>query len=143
MTVRAMLKGKSGGVITIRPESSLRDAIALLSQRRIGAVVVSGDGEKVDGILSERDLVHAMHSHGTSLLDRQVKEIMTKDVITCAPEMALTQVMETMTRGRFRHLPVLENGKLIGIVSIGDAVKSRLSELESETTQLRAYIAGG
>lgn len=143
MTVRAMLKDKTGGVITIRPDVSLRDAVALLSQRRIGAVVVSGDGERVDGILSERDLVHALHSRGSALLDSQVQEIMTRDVITCAPDMALTQVMETMTRGRFRHLPVLENGKLVGIISIGDAVKSRLSELEGETTQLRAYIAGG
>lgn len=143
MTVRAMLKGKSGGVITIGPDASLRDAVALLSERRIGAVVVSADGDRVEGILSERDLVHAIHRHGTALLDSQVKDIMTRDVITCAPDMALTQVMETMTRARFRHLPVLENGKLIGIVSIGDAVKERLSELESETTQLRAYIAGG
>jgi CBS domain-containing protein len=143
MTVRAMLKGKSGGVITIRPDSSLRDAVALLSQRRIGAVVVTSDGERVEGILSERDLVHALHGRGAALLDSQVKDIMTRDVVTCAPDMALTQVMETMTRARFRHLPVLENGKLIGIVSIGDAVKERLSELESETTQLRAYIAGG
>jgi CBS domain-containing protein len=138
-----MLKGKSGGVITIRQDVSLRDAVALLSQRRIGAVVVSDDGERVDGILSERDLVHALHSRGSALLDSQVRDIMTRDVVTCAPDMPLTQVMETMTRGRFRHLPVLENGKLIGIVSIGDAVKARLSELESETTQLRAYIAGG
>jgi CBS domain-containing protein len=143
MTVRAMLKGKSGGVVTVHPDTSLRDAVALLTQRRIGAVVVTSDESTVDGILSERDLVRALAGHGPALLDHRVKDIMTRDVVTCALDMPLTQVMETMTNNRFRHLPVLENGKLVGIVSIGDAVKARLSELESETTQLRAYIAGG
>jgi CBS domain-containing protein len=137
-----MLKEKTGAVVTIEPGSKVRDAVRLLSERRIGAVVVSADGNSVDGILSERDIVHALNDGGAELLDRPVDTLMTRTVKTCTPDMHLTGVMAMMTQGRFRHLPVVESGRLIGIISIGDAVKTRLAELEMESSQLRDYIAG-
>jgi len=113
-----------------------------LKERNIGALVITTDDGRLAGILSERDLVRGLPEHGADLLALKVKDRMTADVTTCSPDDRVDAIMKLMTEGRFRHLPVVEDGRLAGIVSIGDVVKSRLEELESETTTLRQYIAG-
>jgi CBS domain-containing protein len=144
MKVRAILDTKGRRVITIRPEASVSTAVHRLVLERIGALVVSEDGHKALGIISERDIVRALAESGSDLITsgRHVTELMEHNVITCTPEDSIKQVMAEMTRRRVRHLPVIEGGGLAGIVSIGDVVKSRLEEVELEADVLReAYIA--
>lgn len=142
MKVEAILQAKGRTVEKIRPEATVPMAIHELTTRGIGALVVSSDGERVVGIVSERDLVRGLARHGTRLLEMRVGEVMSRNVPLCSPEGSVKDVMATMTRTRHRHLPVVEDGRLCGIVSIGDVVKHRLEELELETHVLRdAYIA--
>ncbi len=143
MNVETILKNKGDWVATIRPDASIADAVDLLIQERVGALVVSENGESVDGILSERDIITALGDHGDFLLVRRVEDIMTRTVVTCAPDDTVGALMAEMTNRRIRHFPVVAGGRLIGIVSIGDLVKSRLDEVEFETNSLRSFIAGG
>ena len=142
MKVRNIIGDKGREVATIRSESSISTATNLLKLKGIGALVVSEDGSQVAGIISERDIVRGLVDHGHDLLDMRVSELMTRTVKTCALDADVTEIMGEMTRSRVRHLPVLEKGALVGIVSIGDAVKIRLDELETETNVLRDYIVG-
>lgn len=139
MTVRAILDLKGRDVVTITPEQTLADAAKLLSARRIGALVIVA-GDRVGGILSERDIVKAVSDGGPEALGGTIEGKMTRTVVTCEPHDTMANVMNRMTAGRFRHLPVIENGKLAGIVSIGDVVKHRLAEIERESSMLRDYI---
>jgi CBS domain-containing protein len=142
MKVRMMLSTKGGKVVTARSDTTVETAIRMLKLEGIGALVVSDDGGKILGILSERDIVRALVEHGGDLMTMPVSKLMTRAVKTCAPDANIQEVMSEMTRSRIRHLPVVENGKLCGIISIGDVVKNRLEELETETTVLRDYIGG-
>jgi CBS domain-containing protein len=139
MTVRAILDLKGRDVVTIAPDKTLADAAGLLSENRIGALVVVV-GERVSGILSERDIVRAIANAGETALANKVSDKMTGTVVTCGPQDTMAAVMNRMTAGRFRHLPVVDNGRLAGIVSIGDVVKFRLAEIERESSMLRDYI---
>jgi CBS domain-containing protein len=127
-------------VETIRPDATIADATDRLKTKRIGVLVVSANGTSVDGIISERDIVSGLADYGASLLDQRVEALMTRAVKTCSAEDTVISVMELMTDRRIRHVPVVQDGALAGIVSIGDAVKSRLQELESEASHLRDYI---
>jgi CBS domain-containing protein len=140
MTVKNMLSRKGSDVTTIDPNATLSDAVTLLAQRRIGAVVITGAGREVAGILSERDIVRALAARGPSALDEPVAKVMTRKVVTCNTSETISHLMERMTAGKFRHLPVVEHGRLAGIISIGDVVKSRLEEMEHESNALREYI---
>ena len=142
MKVQAMLDAKGSKVATTRPYATIATVIRMLKLERIGALVVSEDGETLGGIISERDIVRGLVDHGHELLEMQVAELMTRAVKTCTPEANIKDVMAEMTRSRVRHLPVLDGGKLCGIISIGDVVKSRLDDLETETNVLRDYIVG-
>ena len=141
MTVRAILSRKGRDVATIAPTVSLSEAVRLLAQRRIGAVVVTGPDSRVAGILSERDIVRSLSERGPAALDDNVAAVMTRKVVTCTEAETVAAIMERMTAGKFRHLPVVEQGRLAGIISIGDVVKWRLEEIEGETNALREYIA--
>jgi CBS domain-containing protein len=141
MTVEHILRSKGRNVVTIEPEQTLAQAAQLLSERRIGAVVVGNQFRAVLGILSERDIVRAVASRGPAALDEPVSESMTEKVVTCTGASAINELMEIMTDGKFRHVPVVENGRLCGIVSIGDIVKRRIEEVEQEAEQIREYIA--
>lgn len=141
MTVAAILANKGRSIVTIRPEMTISEACDLLSQHRIGAVVASRDKETIDGILSERDIVRALARDGASALDRPVSYYMTRTVETVTVANTVAEVMERMTAGRFRHMPIVEDGRLIGLVSIGDIVKHRIAAAESEAEQMRNYIA--
>ena len=142
MSVAELIRNKQGNLITVTPDTDVSDAAALLAEKRIGAVIVK-EGERLAGILSERDIVRALAVRGSGCLDQKVSAIMTSNVETCAPEESVESVMSRMTSGRFRHMPVVVEGKVSGIVSIGDLVKSRLSQLEMETESLKQYIASG
>ncbi|MDO8145277.1 MULTISPECIES: CBS domain-containing protein [unclassified Isoptericola] len=143
MRVTETLRHKGEGVVTIAPGSTVREMLALLAEHRIGAVVVSVDGMHVDGIVSERDVVRRLHVDGDEILDGPVTRIMTVDVHTCTPGTSLDDLMLVMTERRIRHVPVLDDGRLVGIVSIGDVVKRRMAEVQAERDQLTDYIAGG
>lgn len=143
MFVSDILSSKGGLVYTITPGTSVAQVSQQLSIRRIGSVLVlDGDGA-VAGIVSERDLVHAIASHGAKAMELEARQVMTRDVVTCDPDDSIDHVMEMMTRGRFRHLPVVRHGELLGLVSIGDVVKARLEETRHETEALKAYIVAG
>ena len=140
MKIGDVLRAKpQAGVVTITPESGVRELIAKLAEYNVGALIVSSDGETVDGIVSERDVVRHLHHDGT-VVNNTVGAIMTEVVETCAPESTVDELMEIMTRRRFRHVPVVKDGKLVGIVSIGDVVKHKLSQLEFERDQLDSYV---
>ena len=140
MRIAEVLNAKpEGGVVTIAPDAGVRELIALLAEHNVGALIVSSDGSSVDGIVSERDVVRHLHHDGT-VIDNTVRAIMTEVVETCEPETSLDDIMEIMTRRRVRHVPVVRDGKLTGIVSIGDVVKHKLSELEFERDQLDSYV---
>jgi CBS domain-containing protein len=141
MTVKAILSRKGGDVATIAPTAQLSDAVKLLAERRIGAVVITGPGDRVAGILSERDIVRVLAARGPAALTEQVGAVMTRNVVTCTSAETVIDIMERMTTHRFRHLPVVEQNSLIGIISIGDVVKRRVEEIEGETNALREYIA--
>ncbi|MCA0399736.1 MAG: CBS domain-containing protein [Proteobacteria bacterium] len=140
MSVSRILETKGRAVITVEPGHSLIEAGRLLAEHRIGAVVVCGPDRRVEGILSERDIVRAVAKGGGGALADKVADHMTTRVITCTAAMSMNQVMEIMTSGKFRHLPVVENGRLDGMISIGDVVKNRLAQLEYESQTLREYI---
>jgi CBS domain-containing protein len=140
MTVARIINEKGRDVVTVAPEKSLAEVAAILSQKGIGAVVVV-EGGAIRGIISERDIVRALAKHGAEALRKLAVECMTARVVTCLPEETIHDVMQKMTSGRFRHLPVVEDGKLAGIVSIGDVVKRRIEEVEREAEQIREYIA--
>ena len=142
MNVHAILRSKGKSVVTIHPDATVERAVGVLRQRGIGALVVSGDGENVAGILSERDIVEALVHYGSELLAVSVAEVMTCPVVTCEPEDSVAELMAEMTSRRIRHLPVVEDGRLIGIVSIGDLVKNRLDQIEYEAHSMRSFIAG-
>ena len=143
MNVQSIIGGKSPVVATITQTATLRQAIDQLTERRIGALVVSGDGRKIEGIISERDIVRAASTSGPTALDGSVGSVMSTDVVTCSAGDGVDRLMALMTERRIRHLPVVdERGHLAGIVSIGDVVKARLSELEQENHALAEYITG-
>lgn len=141
MTVKAILSRKGSDVATIAPTANLSDAVKLLAERRIGALVVTGADSRVAGILSERDIVRALAARGPDALQETVASVMTRKVSTCTEAETVAVIMERMTEGKFRHLPVVEQGRLAGIISIGDVVKLRVEEIEGETNALREYIA--
>ncbi len=140
MKVDAMLGAKGRKVITMAPETRISTIVHRLQQERVGAILLCVDGKTINGIISERDIVYGLVKYGVELMDRPASELMTKDVVTCAPDDKITEVMATMTQRRVRHIPVTENGELCGIVSIGDVVKNRLDEMEMETRVLRDYV---
>ncbi len=141
MTVAEILSGKGREVATIVPERTIAEAVDELGRRRIGALVVVEGRDRVAGIISERDIVRALAKRGAALLNETVASIMTREVVTCGENETINRVMGRMTRGRFRHLPVIENGRLAGIVSIGDVVKARIEEVEHEAEDMQTYIA--
>ncbi|CCH73097.1 conserved hypothetical protein [Nostocoides australiense Ben110] len=140
MKISEVVRGKGDGVITIAPDASVGDLLALLAEHRIGAVVVSADGSAVHGIVSERDVVRHLHSAGADILSGPVSAIMTSDVRTAGPDSDLDELESTMTEHRIRHVPILVDGRLAAIVSIGDVVKNRISNLQAEREQLIGYI---
>jgi CBS domain-containing protein len=142
MNVQTILRNKGRSVVTIHPDATVERAIAVLGARGIGALVVSDDGENVVGILSERDIVGALTRYGSELLAVGVGEVMSRPVVTCDPDDSVAELMAEMTNRRMRHLPVVRDGRLCGIVSIGDLVKSRLDEIEYEADSMRSFIAG-
>jgi len=141
MTVKAILSRKGGNVVTIAPTATLSAAVKLLAERRIGAIVVTGPENRVAGILSERDIVRTLADRGPAALDENVAAVMTRKVMTCTEADTIASLMERMTEGKFRHLPVVEQGRLVGVISIGDVVKFRVEEIEGESNALREYIA--
>jgi CBS domain-containing protein len=152
MTIKYVLQAKGSGVATIAPDATLTELVDALAELRIGAMVVSSDGRTIEGIVSERDIVRALRSDGLpsrresrliQLDSVQVREIMTPEVTTCEPSTSIDQVMSVMTAGRIRHVPVVSDGALVGIVSIGDIVKARISHLEWERSALVDYVTTG
>lgn len=140
MRIDEILEAKTDReVVTIRPDAGVRELLAVLAEHNIGALVVSSDGSSLDGIVSERDVVRHLHHDGT-VVDNTVAAIMTPVVETCAPDDDLDEVMSTMTARRFRHVPVVADGALVGIVSIGDVVKHKIGQLEFERDQLDSYV---
>lgn len=142
MSISDILRRKGHEVSTVRPDETVGSLIDQLAELRIGALVVSLDGQRVEGIVSERDVVRALHASGASLLDRPVSSIMTVKVHTCEPSASVDDLMRLMTDQRIRHVPVVQDGLLAGIVSIGDVVKRRMDELQDERDQLVGYIRG-
>jgi len=138
MTVKAILTRKGRDVVSVRSDTSLADAAKSLAEYRIGAVLVMDS--HLEGILSERDIVRALAARGAAALDQPVEEVMTRKVVTCSERETVGDIMERMTAGKFRHLPVVESGRLVGLVSIGDIVKYRVEEMERESVALREYI---
>lgn len=143
MTVKSILDEKGHDVVTLGPDASISQALSVLGEKRIGALVVTDESGKICGILSERDIVGLIASKGAAALDQPVREAMTASVKLCHEDHTVNQVMEIMTRGRFRHLPVEKDGKLDGIISIGDVVKRRIEDVEREAEEIRNYIATG
>jgi CBS domain-containing protein len=140
MSVTVILSRKGNDIVTLSPDATLGDAVASLARNRIGAIVVTNGDMGVEGIISERDVVRLIGERGVDVLAEPLAGLMTKAVVTCAPDETVPQIMERMTRGRFRHVPVVASGKLVGIISIGDVVKYRVEEMERESAQLRDYI---
>ena len=140
MTVKEILSHKGVDVVTTDPHASIADAVKLLATRRIGAVVVTGADQRIVGILSERDIVRVLAEQGPSVLSAPIAQVMTRKVSTCSECDTVSDVMEQMTAGKFRHVPVIDREQLVGIISIGDVVKHRLGEMERESEALRDYI---
>jgi CBS domain-containing protein len=139
MTVRAILDTKGHNILSVEPEAKLSAAVKILSERRIGAVLVMSGG-RMEGILSERDIVRVLGERGAAVLDEPVSAVMTRKVVSCREKDTVSSIMERMTSGKFRHLPVVEDDKVVGLISIGDIVKWRVKEFESEQEALRDYI---
>jgi CBS domain-containing protein len=140
MTISMILADKGREIVSIEPAATLKSAATLLAERRIGAVVILGADHRIIGILSERDIVRAIGERGTAALDEPVSQTMTRKVSTCTEGETLVAIMERMTEGKFRHVPVVDQGRLTGIVSIGDVVKHRLREMERDSAAMRDYI---
>ncbi len=143
MNVATILKQKGRTVTTLNPKATLQEAAEKLSLKRIGAIVIVGDGGSVAGIISERDVIRAVAKSGVSALQVRVNEVMTRDVECCQESDPVDELMEAMTKGRFRHLPVIDDGALVGIISIGDVVKNHVAEVEMEVSAMRSYLATG
>jgi CBS domain-containing protein len=141
-TVKAILDLKGRNVISASPNMTVAEAAKIISEKRIGAIVIVGMENRISGIFTERDVVHAIAKSGKDCLDQPVASVMTSKVYRCSEETTVNELMELMTRRRFRHVPVETNGKLAGIVSIGDVVKTRIAQVEQEAEQIKAYIAG-
>ena len=139
MTVRAILDTKGHHILSVEPEAKLSAAVKILGERKIGAVLVMSNGG-VEGILSERDIVRVLGERGASVLDEPVSEVMTSKVVSCRQSDTVSAIMEMMTKGKFRHLPVLEGDRVVGLISIGDIVKWRVQEYENEQEALQQYI---
>lgn len=142
MLVDQILKSKPAGVVTIAPEAPVSEAAALLSSKKIGAVIVSGDGTAPEGILSERDIVRELGRRGPACMTDPVSALMTARLVHCERAHTALQVLEMMTEGRFRHMPVLDDGAMVGMISIGDVVKARLKELAMERDALEGMVMG-
>lgn len=140
MIVKSILSEKGSGVVIIEPTATLADATRVLAEKGIGALVVTGAGERVIGIISERDIVRTLAQQGAKALQLPLTEAMTRKVVTCTAEESVSTIMERMTTGKFRHVPVVEAERLVGIISIGDVVKLRVAEMELEQSALRDYI---
>ncbi|HEX2511578.1 MAG TPA: CBS domain-containing protein [Xanthobacteraceae bacterium] len=140
MIVKSIIDIKGGDVVTLEPGVSLDTAAKLLAERRIGAVVVLGADDRVVGILSERDIVREIADRGAAAMQAPVSQVMTRKVVTCTLDETLHSIMERMTAGKFRHVPVIDQGRLAGIISIGDVVKHRIEEMEQESDALKSYI---
>lgn len=140
MNVKTILAAKGGDVVCIEPNADLATAAKLLSTHKIGAVMILGAGGRLAGILSERDIVRAIAEHGAGALTLQVGQVMTRNVVTCGEDETIASIMERMTAGKFRHMPVVAKDTLVGVVSIGDVVKQRVGEIEHESDALRDYI---
>lgn len=143
MKVETILQRKGRDVVTISPDTTVAEAVSVVCKRRIGAVIVVGGDGGVQGIFSERDLIMGINDSGAEILRMPVRDVMTKEVHSCTRQNTVIEVMEMMTRRRIRHVPVIEAGTLIGLVSIGDAVMHRIAETEHEAEALRDYIATG
>ena len=142
LQISVILERKGNNVVTIRPDAMLLAAAEALSSNNIGALVVSSDGRSVEGVISERDLVRELARRGTGAVKQTVADLMSTDVTTCTPDATVDELMSTMTDKRIRHVPILVDGDLAGIVSIGDVVKMRLDELEVERQTLEEYVTG-
>jgi CBS domain-containing protein len=140
MRIEDIIRGKGAGVVTVGPTASVEELVALLGEHRIGAVVVSSDGRHIDGIVSERDVVRKLGTLGADVLGLRVSEIMTPTVLTCGPADTLEETAHTMTYQRIRHLPVVVDGELHGVISIGDVVKHRIDQLLDERNHLLGYL---
>jgi hypothetical protein len=141
-TVAAILKHKGYQVSTVRPDTRVSDVAALLAERRIGAALVMDEAEQMLGIVSERDVVRCLAANGASTLDMTAGQLMTRAVVVARPDTTVAEAMHTMTAGRFRHLPVVERGTLVGLISIGDVVKARIMQQDTAVESLSAYVAG-
>ena len=142
MTVRAILDTKGHHILSVEPEAKMSAAVRLLAERKIGAVLVMSQG-RVEGILSERDIVRVLGERGARVLEEPVSAVMTRKVVSCRQSDTVAGIMEMMTLGKFRHLPVIEEGMVVGLISIGDVVKWRVREFENEQEALRDYIKDG
>lgn len=143
MNVASILKLKGRAVSTARPNASLLDVAKKLGTKKIGAIVVVGENGHVVGIISERDIIRAVSERGAQALSLMVSEVMTRNVVSCRETSEIDELMETMTKGRFRHMPVIEDDALVGIISIGDVVKFHVAEVEMEVSAMRNYLATG
>ena len=142
MIVRNIINSKANSqIFSMKPSDVVRSAVELLAAKRIGAVIISSDGDIVDGILSERDIVRALGTRGVACLDEQIQDLMTAAVVGCHPEDTAISVLERMTDGRFRHMPVIEGNRMIAVISIGDVVKARITEVQAENTALTEMIS--
>ena len=141
MNVAAILKQKGRSIVTAAQSTKLLDIAKTLAERRIGAILILGELDRLAGIISERDIIRALARDGVDAMSRPASQYMTREVVTCRISDTLEQLAHTMTEGKFRHLPVMEDGRLSGVISIGDVVKERIAETEMETEQLRHYIA--
>ncbi len=139
MTVRSILDTKGHDILSVEPDAKLSAAVKILSERRIGAVLVMSNG-RIEGILSERDIVRVLGERGAAVLDEPVSAVMTRKVVSCREKDTVSSIMERMTSGKFRHLPVVEDDKVVGLISIGDIVKWRVKEFENEQEALQNYI---
>lgn len=143
MTIKRILESKGSNVITLHPDVTLADVAKVLSEKRIGAIVLVEGNGTVAGIVSERDIVRVVGANGPDSLRRVVRDVMTLKVTTCTEMTTVDEALQTMTTGRFRHLPVISDGRLAGLVSIGDVVKRKIEDAEAEAEQMRGYIAAG
>jgi CBS domain-containing protein len=140
MHVKNILSVKGSNVVSIEPTATLETAVRTLAQHKIGALLVLGPDQRIIGILSERDIVRVLAEQGASALTQPLAQVMTRKVFTCSPSETIAVIMERMTAGKFRHVPVVEQDQVVGVVSIGDVVKYRLQEIEHESAALRDYI---
>ena len=142
MVIAGILKFKGGVILSVSPQAPVADVVQTLASNRIGAVLVVSGAGALMGILSERDIVRSLAENGAGTLDRTASDLMTSDVTTATPQTTVAEAMEMMTSGRFRHVPVLDEGRLVGLVSIGDVVKAKIADAEHEVDSLRSYVAG-